>query len=377
MDRRKFSHTMLICISMLALMAGVGLPSRAGEKTAAPLQLENHPIYSTYDFGADENVIDVGIQPLAAPLGVAAEVMRRDRILRRAMGARKMQVRFHPFLKGPDINYFAQRGQIDAAMTGDTPTLVMAATEDVVVAALVKQGHTALISKKRFPMSELKGKRIGYVAGSTAQYNLLIAFHTEGIEEADVHLAPMELHELAEALETDRVDAIAAFQPVSDAVLAKHRDYTTQQKFMSSNYLYFMKKTADRHREETLLLLASYLRALRWMKKDKQNLMTAAAWNVAARIKLQKKPSEATAEQIAEITRKEILQIAEAPFIPLNDLEQSGAIYKAFTFLQAKKMIPPSAAWSTVRASLDRGLMSAVLAKPRTYRLNDFDYDRE
>lgn len=364
----------LSCVSVLAL-AVIILSQASAEETAAP-SLDKHPLYSTYVFRAEANTIDFAIQPLAAPLGVIAEVMKRDRTLKKQLKSRSMNVAFHPFLKGQDINFFVRRGDIDAAMTGDSPALAIASTHDVVIAALVKQGYTVLISRKRSQMRELRGKRIGYVAGSTAHYNLLIALQTAGIREPDVILVPMEVNELADAIEKGRVDAIAAFQPLPSAILEKHADYAVLQKFLSSNYLFFTKAFVSRRPEEAALLMASYLRALRWMKKDRANLMTAARWNADARARFQKKPSEATPEQIAEITKKEILQIAAAPFIPLKDLTEEGTIYKAVEFLKSKDLIPSSTPWSRIQASLDRAIMADVLSKPRKYRLDAFDYDR-
>jgi hypothetical protein len=142
--------------SLLAFFLASGAVFPASPDEAE--DLSNHPVYCRYNFGMEERVIDVAIQSLAAPLGVIAEVMRRDRILSEQLQGKGMEVRFHSFFKGADSNFFMKRGIVEIAMTGDTPAIILSATYDIVIAALVKQGQTALIAKKQMQISELKGK---------------------------------------------------------------------------------------------------------------------------------------------------------------------------------------------------------------------------
>jgi NitT/TauT family transport system substrate-binding protein len=371
-DRFRFKP----CIYFVVLIAWFGM---AGIALSAPQSksedLSSHPVYSGYNFGKEEKVIDFATQPLASTMGVITELMKRDRILREELKSRDREIRFHPFYKGPDINFFVRRGDIEIATLGDTPAITIASTYDAILAALVKQGYSSLIARDRMQINELKGRKVGYTAGSTAHYNLLIALHAAGMKELDIVHVMMDVNELPEALEKGRIDAFAAWEPVPSATLAKHREYAVVQKFLNSSYLIFAKSFVKNHPGETSLVIASYLRALRWMKKSEKNLLQAAEWYLSGRTEFDKKPSDATAAQIAAITRDEILQIAPAPYIPLNDFEKEGFVFKAFEFMKAKEVIPASASWEKLRENLNRSIMADVLSNTVKYRLDKFDYE--
>jgi ABC-type nitrate/sulfonate/bicarbonate transport system substrate-binding protein len=371
-DKLRFKTRIYFLVFIVFLgTASLALSAPQGK----PGDLSNHPVYSGYPFGSDEKVIDFATQPLAAPLGVIVEAMKRDRILRGQLKSKGKELRFHAFLKGADGNYFMKRGLVEIAVTGDTPVITLAATYDLVIPALVKQGHTSLIAKRQMQISELKGRRIGYSFGSTAHYGLLIALYASKLKESDVVLVPLEIDELSEALERDRVDAITAWEPIPMALLAKHPEYAILQQFINTNYLCLTRAFAKRHPEETSWLLASFVRALRWMKRDEKNLLRAAAWNMKDREKFQNKPSDVTLEQLATITRSQALPLSDAPYIPLKDLKDDGMFFKSFEFLKSQGVIVASAPWDKIKASLDRKMLAEVLSRPVKYKLDKFDYD--
>ncbi len=109
-------------------------PARAEARSlsAAP-DLSDHPIYREYEFGQDESVIDLGIQPLWVPAGLISEAMRRDTLLHAALAEQGLRIRFHAFLKGADVNFFLRRGELEVGIGGDMPALTAAADSDLVV----------------------------------------------------------------------------------------------------------------------------------------------------------------------------------------------------------------------------------------------------
>ena len=86
-----------------------------GEEKQAPTvltpDLSRHPIYRTYDVSEEANVVDFGIQPLVVSCAIICEVMRRDAVLHEVLAGEGLQIRFHPFLKGADVNFFLGRGE--------------------------------------------------------------------------------------------------------------------------------------------------------------------------------------------------------------------------------------------------------------------------
>jgi ABC-type taurine transport system substrate-binding protein len=341
---------------------------------AEPKDFPGHSAYSKYEFGQKENVIDFATQPLAVPIGVISEVIKRDQVLKSALRKKGMEIRFHPFLKGPDINYFFRRGDIEAAIAGDMPVITLAATTDIIVAGLARQGVSSLVAKKAMLLGDLKGKRIGYPGGSTAHYGLLIALTYAGLKETDIRHVPMENSELSEALASGRIDAFSAFEPVPTASLSKHKGFVVIQKFLNASYFYLGRKFVERHPEEATQVVASFVRALRWMKADERNLIRAAVWTLEAGKGLKGSPPDWSVEQIAAIVRTDSLKLISDPFIPAGDLAQDGRMQMAFEFLKRHGKIPASTPWEKIRDSMDQAMMNEVVSNPGKYLLNRFDY---
>jgi NitT/TauT family transport system substrate-binding protein len=346
----------------------------AGHVFAEPQDFPGHSAYSKYEFGQKGNVIDFATQPLAVPIGVISEVIKRDQVLKAALRKKGKGIRFHPFLKGPDLNYFFKRGEIEAAIAGDMPMITLAATADIIVAGLARQGVSSLVAKKAMLLDDLKGKRIGYPEGTTAHYGLLIALTYAGLKETDVKPAPMENSELSEALASGRIDAFSAFEPVPTAALSKHKEFVVIQKFLNASYFYLGRKFVERHPEEAIQVVASFVRALRWMKADERNLLRAAGWTLEAGRGLKGSPPDWSVEQIAAIVRTDSLKLISDPFIPAGDLAKDGRLHKAFDFLKKQGKIPASTPWEKIRGSMDQAMMKEVVSNPGKYLLNRFDY---
>jgi len=360
-------------LAAIAIVVSALVPI-AGGAFAESQDFSTHPVYSKYEFGKKENVIDFATQPLAVPIGVISEVIKRDQVLKSALRKKGMEIRFHPFLKGPDLNFFFRRGDIEAAIAGDMPVITLAATTDIIVAGLARQGVSSLVAEKAMLLGDLKGKRIGYPEGSTAHYGLLIALTYAGLKETDVKHVPMENSELSEALESGRIDAFSAFEPVPTASLSKNKEFVVIQKFLNASYFYLGRKFVERHPEEATQVVASFVRALRWMKADERNLVRAAVWTLEAGKGLKGSPPDWSVEQIAAIVRTDSLKLISDPFIPSGDLAQEGRMHKAFDFLKMKGKVPASTPWEKIRASMDQAMMKEVVSHPGKYLLNRFDY---
>ena len=128
----------------------------------SPPDMSHHPIYSKYEFGKTDNIIDIGIQPLEIPPGVISETMQRDTVLRDALSELGLKARFHPFLKGADINFFLRRGDMEVVFAGDMPTVTASTTLDVVVVTLTKMGFNSIVARDHMLLENLRGKRIAY-----------------------------------------------------------------------------------------------------------------------------------------------------------------------------------------------------------------------
>lgn len=322
----------------------------------------------------DGNVVSFATLSFSAPLGLISEMMRRDVILARALQSRGKVLQVETFLKGQDMGPAMSKGEIDIALTGDMPALVMAMESDIIIAGLAKLGSGGIVSRKRYgTLSELRGKRIGVPQGSNVYYGLLIALETAGMGESDIVVVFMEPNELIPALIDKKIEAMSIWPPVLDSALHDHPDLVVLQRFLNSSYIILRRSFAEQQPEITTLVLAAYLRALRWMKDDPGHLQRAAGWTKERVERFQKHPF-ASLELICATTERDILAYAANPSIPPGDFVEGGQIHKLVTFLQMKGKLPAATAWPRLQKSLDRHLVRGILAQPEKYLLNTYDY---
>lgn len=360
---------LLLCLFLTLCVAS---PSFAGNEP----DLASHPIYAAYQFGREGKVMDFGTQPLAVPIGVISEVIQHDRILKKTLAERGWDFRSHGFLKGTDVNFFFQRGDLDLAVAGDWPTIAFAANHDILVVGLAKQGFSAIVSKNVSRLEDLKGKRVGVALGTTAHYGLLVALESVKLKETDVTLIPLENNEVGEALAQGRVDAFTAWEPIVSNTLRMHPEFKVMQRFLNNSYLYFSKDFLKTNPEVAELLVAAYVRALRWMRQNDANLMQAVGWNLASGERLLGKPTGLSPQDVARTTVDDILKIARSPSVPRQDLTENGSIRRIFAFLQKQGKIQADIPWEKIAASFDRTLLDKVLADPKKYQLFEYNYDK-
>ncbi len=336
--------------------------------------MAGHALYSTYQFGEDSTVIDIGTQPLFAPTGLITEAMKRDAILARALAEEGLEVRFHPFLKGADLNTYLQRGELEACYVGDMPALTAAASSNVYIAALAQLGFCSIVADRPMLVKELRGKRIGYPFGSNAHYVLLQAMAAADITESDVDLVQMEVHQLADALDKGRIDAFTAWEPAVTAALVRCPDMTVMHRSAGSGYLYLSRSFVDEYPKAVRHIVASHARALAWMRHHPENVRQACRWMMLIEQRLTGRPSTLTVDQHVEIAMNDLLGIAPSAAMPQSDLDVGGRLYREFQFLQDLRKIPPTVDWQQARACFDGGILNEVLRCRQDYQLHVYEY---
>ena len=303
--------------------------------------------------------------------------MRRDGLLRQGLAEKGLTLRFHCFLKGSDLNFFFNRGQLDVAMAGDMPALVAATVSDIVILSLVKQDFSSIVARQSMFLRELRGKRIAFPYGSNAHYALLRALASEDLSEGDIRLVRLDVNDMAAALSEGKIDAFVAWEPFPTLALEQSADFAIVHRVLSSSYLYMDRAFVDRYPEAARLIVASQVRAMVWMRQSRNNLLRAAAWNREARQQFGSQEQNIAIRLVAELTDRGILQVAPAPVIPASDLDHGGNIYREFEFLKDTGMIIDNVQWGRVYDSFDSGILDEVLASPQRYRLYDSDYSEQ
>lgn len=369
--------SIIFIVSIVALVA-IALPflphHGSAENQSVAIDLLKHPTYARYEFSEDEKVIKLGTQPVYIPAGLISEMMKRDAILEQALSQMQRQIRFYPFLKGDDVNFFLKRGDLDAGICGDMPALTAAATFDIIVTNLVQQGFTAIVASEYMLVSGLRGKRIGYAFGSNAHYSLLKALAGAGLDEKGVRLIPMDVDRMPDALRFGQIDAFSAWEPTPSIALKKQKNAVIIHRNLSSGYLYFLKSFSVENHKAVNHIVASAIRAIRWMQLGNENLIKACTWSKKTAEELAGKSIELSSEEIAELAKKDIIGMRQPSRIPNRTLAANAPLHDEFEFLKASGKIPVSADWNDVRSSFDRRIVEEVLANPKKYKLDEYDY---
>lgn len=137
------------------------------------------------------------------------------------LAARGVALAWAEFPSGPPLVEAMNAGAVDFGAVGDTPLIyAQAAGVDVrLVAAQVYRGQTAgaaflTLPNKRIPtVSALKGRRIGFTKGSSAEVAALSALADAGLSIADVTPVRLAPSDGVAALAQGSLDALFTWDP--------------------------------------------------------------------------------------------------------------------------------------------------------------------
>lgn len=352
-----------------------GKDDNAPVKIISTPDLSIHPIYSQYEFVEDDDVINLGTQPLYFPTGLITEMMMRDRILQEELSKFGKSIRYHHFLKGDDVNFFLKRGDLDAGVGGDMPAVSIAAGHDVTISILIQYGFTSIVAAHPMQVSELRRKRIAYAFGSNAHYTLLSAMASEGLDESDVVLVPMEVSEMPQALASGKIDAFSAWEPAPTIALRGEDNCAIIRKKLSTGYLYFDKSFADNNPEVLRQILASVIRAIRWIRKNEENLFAAFELNYQSEQELKKHEIVLLDAERNKLAKSDILGLITDPIISDELIKKDGGLHKEFEFLRKLRNKWQSLEWEDLQRKFDGRIVVEVLNKSSHYRVGEADYD--
>jgi ABC-type nitrate/sulfonate/bicarbonate transport system substrate-binding protein len=289
-----------------------------------------------------------------------------------------IELRFYSFISGADISYFMEKGYLNAGYSGDMPTITLATTSDIVVAAITNMGYTAVIAKQPALIKELKGKKIGYGFGSNAHYALMSALAQEGLSENDVTMVRMRLLDMPDALKNNKVFAFSAWEPIATTTTRVDVEAFAIHKTLTTGYIFFRKSLYENQPEAVNHILAAEVRAIRWLLHSKENRTKASSWVMQSVNSLYAKQSlYLTEDLISEVSLKMLLNITSSPLIPENLIMEGGPMYHEFIFLKKVGLLPFDADWNKVHDSFTNAALLDVLKKSYEYRLNEFKYSQQ
>ena len=287
------------------------------------------------------------------------------------------EIRFHPFLKGADVNRFLIKGELEGGIGGDMPAIGACVGARAAIVSLADNNFTSIIGRKSILLGDLKGRRIAYAFGSNAHYAVLKALSTVGLGESHVVLVRMEVDKMPTALAAGEVDAFSAWEPTPSVALRTVDGTKTVGRRLSSGYLYFSPAFVRDHPELARLVLAAQVRALGWLVQTRENLLRASQWAIEAGGALSGAQPKLSAKDYAEVTEEALRRISFLPVIPESDLSDKGHMFQAFQFLQEIGKVPSTVSWDDIRSCFDVGPMNDVLGRFHELRLDDVPVERE
>ncbi len=338
-----------------------------------PVSAVAEEYYERYGLSPASPTIDLGVQPLGYPSGVISAVMQRDRILKKALADAGQPLKAHPFLRGADMVGLLATQRLEAGLLGDMPTILAASTGNVWVVGLVKQTSTAIVARGDVQVGGLIGKRIAYVAFSSAHHTLLQGLASAGVSDTQVKLISLRIDDMPGALERGEIDAFAAWEPAPTIALGNSDKNRIVFRGQSTDYFVLERDFEKRQPEAARHLVAGFFRAIEWMRRSQTNLDKAARWVLADAEKMSGKPTALSIAQIGAITRREILSVPSSPVI----LESPGTtpLANEYQFLAKQEKLPAGAKQENVLAAFRYGGLAHVLADAKKYQLRTFDYE--
>ncbi len=366
----------LAAVAALAVTA-IAWKTKPPEARPGASALAHHSLYSQYDFTPRENVIHLGTQPLWSFAGNIMEAMRRDAVLKEELAKLGLEIRFHSFLTGVDINYFVERGDLDGGICADMALFRIASRMPVLVPVLTDRGYDEIVARKVVQLEQLKGKRIGVPLGTSTHHAVLDGLRLSGIRESEVAVVSMQATEMAAALLEGRIDACGIWEPLTSSLLRSCPGSIVIHRSQYLGFLYFTKSFADRHNQAVRQIVAAHVRATTWMLRDRDNILLSCRWasEASAPLAIETEVPFSVDDMVQAVVKAS--GISRGSLIPSSALKEGGQLHRELDFLKRKGHLSPETEWSTVRAMFDRTILQDILADPARYRLEEFRYEGE
>jgi ABC-type taurine transport system substrate-binding protein len=355
---RFFFITVLMCLLLIAF-TGCEKNEKAGIS-----DFETHPVYKNYRFSNDEKVIEIGVPTPWASVNHIVEVMKRDRIFKEELKKAGYTVKFYPFLKGEEINYFMKKGLLEGSMIGDMPTIKMASEDGIKAMSVFNRGSVSLVSRDIYRVKDLKGKKVAYPRGSVSHYYLLRLLKEKGMSENDIRQKPMDAPSMLNAIRDGTIDAFTTFEPTATVYTKIDPTlHTIHRSFSGYAFLNIRKDYGEKHNEAVRMIIAAQLRAVMWISESDRNLEKASTWMAEESLKVMPVPLDRYVRELNTIVREDIAGNTgiNAAVISEDFLRDGGTLSREFEFLKSKGFIPRGKEWREVARNFDTSTAFEVM----------------
>ena len=228
-------------IPVFSLLAAFVLPHWNTEAGAESLE-------KTVPGWKEPKVITFAYFPMAVPVVVLGETLKRDMILQQELKREGVTITFKTFAKGNDVLPLISKGQIDAVMFADFPSIEAVTTGNMLLVGTVKRSFSSVVAAHGTRVEQLRKMKIGNAHGSTSHYALLQALGSVGLSEKVITLVPLEVNQMADALASGTIDAFAAWEPTPTAAFKKYPGrFASIYRHISNSYFLISGRLAGEH----------------------------------------------------------------------------------------------------------------------------------
>lgn len=325
-------------------------------KEEPAVSFETHPVYKNYSFSNDEKVVEIGVPAPWASVNHIVEVMKRDLIFRKQLGEAGYEVRFYPFLKGADINFFIKKGLLEGAITGDMPALIAASEDLITVESVFSRVSVSLISRDIYRVRDLKNRKVAYPYGAISHYYLLKLLDENGMTRGDIRHVPMDTKDMLEGMKAGRIDAFSTFEPTATIYTKIDPTLHTMSRSFSSYAFFSVRKDyGERHNDVVRMIIEAQARAVIWINESDRNLDRASSWVARESLKVSAIPLDSYIRELNKVAREDLAVNTRTNAVVLSGemTRDGGILYREFEFLKTNGFIRQGRQWKEVVRNLD------------------------
>ena len=206
--------SLLLALTMVFSLAACGNNDAPADEPEAP-ETENNET-------AETTTLRLAYMPNWGALWAAATAEAKG-----FFAEEGLTVEMTAFEDGPTEIAAMESGKIDISYIGPgAHKLCSTGNAQVVLLQHLGDGDCIIGLKGLKTLEELKGKTVGYAAGTSSETILNVALESVGLTLSDVNAMSMDATALTTAALSGTVDAVAAWAPLSLTILAEAEDAT-------------------------------------------------------------------------------------------------------------------------------------------------------
>lgn len=232
MNTRKINNPVIRKALGIALSAALVLPLTAcGASSTSSNSTDTSNAAGSFDTAESNDAkniattLNVAYQPIVGFIPVF--ILKDEQLLENAFKEKGYDVKitYTEFESGPPENEAFASGQEDVGVMGDVPALSGIAAgqkRSLIGIAYNGEGMHSLLVKKGSDItdvSELKGKKVGTVIGSSGHCFLNNILKKNGLSLSDVEVVNVSPGEMEGSLENGNLDAVAVWEPTPSKIV--------------------------------------------------------------------------------------------------------------------------------------------------------------